>query len=353
MILKEITETLRKIPALNHIIKHNKKLSEFYYTYLLHNKHYSLSNLTYPELLIIALTTRCNLSCWICNREGFKGNDIDFTNIYKLKTAIEHAKAVSLTGWGESFLYSGFKEVVGYIIDVNPNRILQCTTNGTFLNKEYGKLFRGHISKVQISLNSSTPNTYYSDTKKDLNQVIQQIKEFIECLDAKDIDGMWLSFVAHTKNFREAPSFLELAHRIRVKNVTYGNYLASTSERMPYTLYNIKKEWNEIVEKVREEAKRLKISISIRGFGEEVDIYRPACIQPFITAVVGVNGECYPCCSCGNSPIGNVYKDKFETVWFGEKANEIRRKGYLSRCKKCSAHLPLDNLYAHYTAFVE
>jgi len=59
----------------------------------------------YPRIVYIFLTTRCNLRCFICRRENFKSEELEFNNILKLEKAIRYADTIDLTGWGECLIY--------------------------------------------------------------------------------------------------------------------------------------------------------------------------------------------------------------------------------------------------------
>ena len=86
---------------------------------------------SYPRCLAICLTTRCNLRCTICDREGFKNSDMDFENVIKLRNPIKYAKMIDLTGWGEAILYQKYADVVEYIFSINnKKKLISQTTNG-------------------------------------------------------------------------------------------------------------------------------------------------------------------------------------------------------------------------------
>jgi len=87
----------------------------------------------YPSVLAIFLTTKCNLRCLICRREGVTGENMGFENIYKLEKAIRFAQIIDLTGWGEPLIYPKFEDVLNYIFSINEGEVIQITTNGTKL----------------------------------------------------------------------------------------------------------------------------------------------------------------------------------------------------------------------------
>jgi radical SAM protein with 4Fe4S-binding SPASM domain len=61
------------------------------------------------------------------------------------------------------------------------------------------------------------------------------------------------------------------------------------------------------------------------------------------SAVITVNGELVPCCfdKDANHKIGNLKKESFNTIWFGNVYNNFRNKILSGReeieiCKNCS-----------------
>ncbi len=87
----------------------------------------------YPEQLSIFSHTKCNLRCFICRRESYKGETMDFNQLHALEKAIRFAKRVDLTGWGEPFTYPRLEDALKHIFAINPGEIIFITTNGTSL----------------------------------------------------------------------------------------------------------------------------------------------------------------------------------------------------------------------------
>ena len=52
------------------------------------------------------------------------------------------------------------------------------------------------------------------------------------------------------------------------------------------------------------------------------------CTRPFEEIEIHINGEVYTCCPNWNKAysIGNIYKNSFEEIWNGEKAQELRTR---------------------------
>ena len=306
----------------------------------------------YPEVLAIFLTTRCNLRCFICRREGFKGKDVNFANLKKLEQAIKYARTIDLTGWGEPFLYPKFEEVLAYIYSLNPrNDLIQITTNGTRLGEHVARLLSGHLKLLVISLNAATAETYNRDMQNgNFGRTLSSIQAFLSGLEEKDRGKITFHFVAHTRNFHEIPEFVGLAHRLGISNVSIGHYLVSSMQHSQYSLLNVKKEYNMLVDRARDLGNEWGISVSARQFFRESQRFAQECMSPFKECFIEINGDVGPCCFAGNYRMGNAYETTFEEVWFGKAYRKLRKKRHLRACQTCTPIITFDDPRAHFAA---
>jgi MoaA/NifB/PqqE/SkfB family radical SAM enzyme len=224
----------------------------------------------FPEVLAISLTTQCNLRCFICRREGFHPQDLVFENLKKLETAIRYAKTIDLTGCGEPFIYPHLREVLEYVLSLNPGRAIGLTTNGTRLSEEYARLLSGHLSYLNISLNAATKATYERDMQHgDFEATLSSTRSFVSALDASDRPRLNLHMVAHTENYREIPDFVVLAHNLGVPNVSVGQYLVGISEHSRHSLLHAREGYNRAVEEARSLGAELGVQVHAPQFFQE------------------------------------------------------------------------------------
>jgi len=306
----------------------------------------------YPEVLAISLTTRCNLRCFICRREGFRPEDIVFENLKKLETAISYAKTIDLTGWGEPLIYPRMREVLEYVFSLNSGQVIGLTTNGTRLSEEYGRLLSGHLRYLNISLNAATEATYERDMKHgDFNATLSSIRSFISALDVTDRSSLSLHMVAHTGNYQEIPDFVVLAHDLGVPIVSVGQYLVGISDHSRYSLLHVREDYNRCVQAGCVRAEELGLQFSAAKFFRETEPPGGECVSPFTDCYILPNGDVHPCCYCGNSvTMGNVYELGFDAVWFGVDYQKLRQRRDLPACRVCPPLLPFDSVQAHFTA---
>lgn len=314
--------------------------------------------LLYPKLVSIFLTTKCNLRCYICRPEGYKGSELKLENLQKLKDVIKHGQIIELTGWGEAFLYPKLEEALNFIYSINPrDNLIQINTNGTRLSKRMAKLLSGHLKLLTISLNAAKPETYEKYMKYDFEKTLNSIKEFLAELSENDRRKIKLHFVAHRETYHEVPDFIVLAHELGVSRVSIGNYYVAQKEHVHNALIFVKQEYNAVISHATEVANKFGIELVARRFSEEKqeNYYNPDrdCLDPFNSFYVGTDGNVTPCCFAGAYSMGNVYEKDFDSVWFGEKYQKLRKKRYLPPCRTCTPYIPFDDYNAHFTSYLK
>ncbi len=306
---------------------------------------------TYPKYLSINLTTRCNLRCSICDRTNYQTTNMDFNNLVKLKNPIKFARMIDLTGWGEAILYQKYSDVVTYIFSLNKRtKLISQTSNGVLAHK-YADLMRGRLQRFVISLNAATPDTYNKEMKGgNFSTTIKNIQAFMSKITNMDRKTVKLHFVAHLNNYKEMPLFVELADSLGIKQVSYGQYMCSNLETEQLTLLNIKSEYNDILAKVDEASKQYRVEVFYRRFGENLGLSPVNCRFPFDWCYVSTSGDLTPCCYLGDLAMGNVFDNTFESVWFGEEIQRLRKSRYLPSCSFCAPFHPFDNPSCHFTS---
>jgi len=311
-----------------------------------------LQRFQYPSLLTIALTNRCNLNCFICNRENIPPGELCFDNLAKLNDAIRYARAVNLTGLGESLIYPKFGEVVERVLSLGrKGRILRIITNGTRLSEDTGHLVKGRLQRLTISLNAASAGIYNRDmVPGDFDTTLASIRSCMGAIGDKDRRAVRLHFVAHTRNYEEIPEFVRLASNLKVGSVSIGHFMASSGEGAAYVLLHVKEAYNRLLLEAEALAKDLDIVFEARRFRSETPRSSQGCLSPFHECYVDVDGNVTPCCFAGGHIMGNVYESSFENVWFGESYKRLRKHLNLPSCSDCARLIPLDRFSAHFTA---
>lgn len=136
------------------------------------------SNLVYPSMLEIQLTSLCNLNCSFCNSISTRKyhNSLDFETLKsKIKQLSEVGlKAITFEGGGEPSLYENLEELILFIKSLG----IKCgiITNGV---KQLSNVCCENLNWIRISLDSYDEDIYYKIKGKNyFNQVVQNIEYY-------------------------------------------------------------------------------------------------------------------------------------------------------------------------------
>jgi MoaA/NifB/PqqE/SkfB family radical SAM enzyme len=220
-------------------------------------------------------------------------------------------------------------------------------------------MLAGKISRLVISLNAATPESYasqmrYKNSKFRFDDTLRNIQDFQAELTEEDRKRFILHMVANTGNYREAAAFVALASRLHIPVVNILHFICADKVHLDKTLWNVKHEYNAEVAKARAIGLELGVTVNARQFFTEETAIKGAesCMAPFEQFFVEMPGTSVPCCFMGAERMGNVYEDGFEAVWFSDIMNKLRKRRFLPPCQVCTIFTPFDNEIAHKSAFL-
>ena len=98
--------------------------------YVAENAYENVS--TYPKLVTLTTTLRCNYRCWMCYQKEFKG-DLDWRIVERLEHMLPFVKTMQMFG-GEPLLYGRLSELCALAEKYRCE--LDIITNGSLLNAE-------------------------------------------------------------------------------------------------------------------------------------------------------------------------------------------------------------------------
>lgn len=311
----------------------------------------------YPKKLTIGVTDRCNLNCWICQRDyyesiiGCKGRDLPMENLMKLEKPLRHAETVSLTGFGETFLIPHLEEMLEYIFSLNSGKyLIDVITNGTLLSTKRGRLLSGHLQSMVISLNASTDETYKKYVGANLQKTLAGIREFMNELDDEQRGRIMITYVVHRENMHELCECVDIAKELGVNRVIFNQYQVNKEENVASSIYFYQDEYNEALKGAQARGEQIGVAVGGSKFGQrtgQVLARNPQeCDSPFYEITINIDGRVVPCCYAGHY-IGNVYEQDFDEVWFGEEYEKLRHNRGLRACGQCQTIVSFDNYRAH------
>ena len=178
----------------------------------------------FPKLLDLALSSRCNLQCVMCNgglssairtqREGLPPlpDCYDDRFFVELDEFLPHVERFQFKG-GEPFLARENRRIWDRLIELGTNPEVTVTTNGTILNDDVVRYVRELRMHPNVSIDGMDPATLESiRVGVDADRLWRNVDRFQELADEAG-NGMTLSFCLMTVNWRELVPFLQEADR--------------------------------------------------------------------------------------------------------------------------------------------
>jgi GTP 3',8-cyclase len=130
------------------------------------------------EYLRLSVTDKCNLRCFYCLPEGFRGfeepdNWLRFDEIERVVAAFAElgVKRIRLTG-GEPLVRKNLSQLASRLAVQPGIEDLSLSTNATLLQRQAGELREAGISRINVSLDSLRPERFRKITGGSLAQVL-------------------------------------------------------------------------------------------------------------------------------------------------------------------------------------
>ncbi|HEY2482530.1 MAG TPA: radical SAM/SPASM domain-containing protein, partial [Caulobacteraceae bacterium] len=217
---------------------------------------------------------------------------------------------------------------------------------------------------INISLDAATEQTYRRIRGYDFNIVLNNLRRLVSARGDRPLPIVFMNMTLMRENIEEVVQFVELAKDLGANGVLFGHlnrlpgeYMARykiTQEdgwRFDYAqqgLWNFPDLSNKWIRAAVQRGDELQIPVNLDHnkvvfFDEEEDgldatphgtsestsdtdgqISVKDCNYPWNWAIVASDGRVAPCCFSTNV-VGNINEDKFETIWNGDRMQELRR----------------------------
>jgi MoaA/NifB/PqqE/SkfB family radical SAM enzyme len=325
-------------------------------------KQNSVQCLNLPLILLVELTSKCNLSCRMCNihHAAKSGTTIDDA---LLEMTYEFAKTVSTVypfGLGEPLLHPNIAEIVGKYKSSGPS--VGMVTNGMLLTKDISReLILKGLDQLVISVDAADASLFAEIRKGgDLQRILENIRTMNELKKSFNLQNPFLAFnvVAQAGNFHQLPQIVELAGELSILSVTITpitvhSHIAGIQDQ---ELNGSIPRWREILDTCERKASMAGISITqdrlyhvMNGVSPE-DLYHKTipCPEPFRFIGIRTNGDIFPCCNWNvDQPIARLSrtedpKSALKKVW-SDPAWQMLRQNIISgeypdQCKACMSN---------------
>lgn len=317
-----------------------------------------------PQILSMAVTSRCNLRCVMCDHglRNIPKEDFDEALLGNIGDFIDAAIMVDLTGLGEPLLSAFFWRVIDKY-QIGPETrdedyVLTFNTNGVLLtNDRAERILNSRVSKIRVSIDASDAETFYKIRGTDLNQILDNVRWMISRRNELDRSrpriGIEMTVMKDT--FHKTRAMIDLTKEIGADFIEIWSLNALREdtkaewivERDGWNFVYAEQEIsflspasvNEHVRSLRRYADRKGVAILM--FLEGVNYESPnfheqagttllqrrpqfGCDLPWIEARIVPNGEVRTCCWQTGS-IGNIKDHTLDEIWSGAEMQELRQ----------------------------
>jgi len=312
---------------------------------------------TFPNLVQIDITNRCNnscIGCW-CNSpflkekkisEKEKEKTLPYWKVISLINELKEngTKEIYLGGGGEPFMHPKIMGIIKYIKEKN----LTChvNTNFTLINEEIvKKLVKWKVDHIAVSLWAGDAETYVKTHPNQNKEVFYRMEKMLKLIKKVKIKTnqekplIKIYNVISSFNYESIEKMTDFAYEtansteFSVVDVIKGkteNLLLNENQRKNLLERSIKlkeKYQNKkgfIIFRFDQFIKRISNSLSVDGLYDKESVDSIPCYVGWIFARILANGNVVPCLKAHKKPMGNILKNNFSNIFFSEKYNEFR-----------------------------
>lgn len=301
-----------------------------------------------PIHLHLEPTTRCNLSCSMCEHTYWKEKkvDITFEKFCKILDKMPGLASVDLTGIGEGLLNKDFLKILEE--GKRRNLRMRFNTNGTLFNPEIAKkIVDLEVDEIHFSVDGGTKETFESIRKGAKFEKVLESVDFIQQAKKNLHQKPELHFIciAMKETVHEIPKLVDIAASKHVKYVDIQGMI-EFEQNQEHGSHSLKiSDVAESFAEAKKKADKLRVHLVLPGLTEK----KTTCLHPWFQTYVLSDGTVLPCCLYGQQnnreelrnelSFGNILEDDFDDIWNNQKYQDIR--GMLASdklsgiCAKC------------------
>lgn len=329
---------------------------------------------TYPRVLQVEQTFKCNLKCVMCiHGYGDPEDRPDFS--YEQFTALidqfhgpdaapgfDRLEAVELQGIGEPLLHKDTVRMVKYARERGIFTFF--ISNMTALTeKKARELVEAGHGYIIASVDSIDPEIF-QDIRRGVNfNVLERVLRNMEILQrvkqemGSELPELHVNSILMKRTLTQAPELVETLRNLGVRKIMFCDLIATgISPDMRFSDGSLCRDQSlmtlppEELKRIMEELRQLDTpecrvvvpedwgGISNRRRGDAVPTCEDLWEKPFVTS----EGIVTPCCFLPDKsqmPMGNLSEQTFEEIWFGERYEGLRRAHIEGRapadCQQC------------------
>ncbi len=214
-----------------------------------------------PSILVVEVTTRCNLSCVHCFRRSMREaeGDMDYELFLRLMREVRDwggVERITLTGWGEPTVHPNILDMLDQAKKVAKEVYL--STNGVTLAELADDLIRMKIDGLYVSVDSPEVETFSKlRLGGSLTKVLEGLKRLKELKFAKHSPkpAVTIIFTITKMNYRQVIGVSLLAKEVMANRLVYSNLIPPNKEVENLTCLGNAKCTEEVLRDIAEVSK--------------------------------------------------------------------------------------------------
>ncbi len=280
-----------------------------------------IPDLTFPELISIELSSRCNLACAHCpphmkefSTQTRVHSHIDFNLFIKLMDEIDKYgnREIALHKDGEPLLHPQIIEILERV-KLNKSHTVYLTTNAHNLNNQIIEaLLVNKIDIINFSIGANSEELYRKIRGKGFAKVISNIKNFLHSVENSE----WKPKIS--VQIINLPEHQEMDEEIKKFKIFWSKFNVNISV------------WEKLTWNVFEDNNKLN--------------YRYPCYSLWNSFNINSNAIVTACCMDWKQElvVGNVNNQKISEIWKASELKQLRQKHIngeeenIETCRNCN-----------------
>ena len=301
-----------------------------------------------PRMIDLEVSRVCNLSCPACMRRAdssLSHMDEKYCTLDRFREIYEQIPTLgtlNFMGDGEPLMNPEINDIIHF---ASLNGIFTViTTNATLVTMEAVEFWKhNNVYRVHASVDAATKRTY---EKMRVGAKWEKTLENLRLIGASGIP-FCLNTVLTSKNMEEMPKMAILAHDVGASEITFLMPICAHE-----TDIDVRPKLNERNHQLFAETKSLCDKLGIKWiFPLKLDPTFRRFSFPFIRPEISVEGDIWACCYSlgrgtnwvmdhpiiikpGTYNMGNMFKEGFREVWYGDAYRELREVYKRSEVRK-------------------
>lgn len=291
---------------------------------------------SYPQVVDIVVTKRCNLDCCFCKKYQSSSDNLTISQFNEIATKVlPTARKLNICSGGEPFAN---KELINMLrIAKKHNVWTSVSTNGMLLNEKIINIIINEnlIDSLNFSVDGINKRTVEQiRIGSNLNRIFDNIQKFVEIKNEKKLNKpiMSIRYALMLKNIKELPDAVSYWGNIGINRIACNYLSLCNGIEKEQSLYF----HNELTEKVFIEAKSRAneyedlslILPPIRNNNGYNNVKPKRCIHPWGFIMIDVDGRVFPGYnSWGAITMGNILSNKkhFRSIWNNKLYRQLRQ----------------------------